>query len=137
MADAVSVLVAGETRGPALVLDEPLSFWGGLDPATGLIIDRRHPQHGASVTGTVLVMEAGRGSSSASSVLTEAVRQDTAPAAIVMLEADEIVALGAIVAEELYGSAVPVLVVDRHAYSSLATGHEVAIDGASISAGNG
>lgn len=104
-------LVAGLATGPALVLEEPLSFWGGIDPATGRIVDVHHPQHGASVTGTVLVMPAGRGSSSSSSVLAEAIRMGTAPSAIVLRGADPIVALGAIVARELYGVTVPVVVV--------------------------
>ncbi len=109
MAEA-RVLVGGSAEGPALVLDEPLSFWGGVDPATGLVIDVHHPQRGASVAGRVLVMRSGRGSSSSSSVLAEAIRAGTAPAAIVLLEADAIVALGAIVARELYGATIPVVV---------------------------
>jgi predicted aconitase with swiveling domain len=135
MGDAIQVLVRGEAAGPALVLDAPLSFWGGLDAETGLIIDRRHPQTGASVVGRVLVMEAGRGSSSASSVLAEAVRIGTAPVAIIMLEPDEIVALGAIVAEELYGTTVPVIVVDHQTYTSLATGIAVAVRGEIVEVG--
>jgi predicted aconitase with swiveling domain len=96
--------------GRALVLGEPLSLWGGLDPASGLIIDARHPQRGASVAGRVLVMPLGRGSSSSASVLAEAVRAGTAPAAIVLGEPDLILAIGAAVAEELYGVTVPVVV---------------------------
>ena len=88
-------LVPGEAHGPALVLTEALSFWGGLDPATGKIVDVHHPQHGVVVTGSVLVMPGGRGSSSSSSVLAEAIRAGTAPAAIVLAEADPIIALGA------------------------------------------
>jgi predicted aconitase with swiveling domain len=102
-------LVAGRATGIALVLGEPLSFWGGLDPATGRLIDVHHPRHGALVTGRVLVMPGGRGSSSSSYVLAEAIRAGTAPAAIVMREADQIVALGAIVARELYGTETPVV----------------------------
>ena len=102
-------LVAGEATGPALVLTEPLSFWGGIDPATGDVIDPHHPQHGANVRGTVLVMPGGRGSSSSSSVLAEAIRAGVGPAAIVLAEPDPIVALGAVVARELYGSTVPVV----------------------------
>jgi predicted aconitase with swiveling domain len=109
MADA-QTLVAGEASGPALVLDEPLSFWGGVDPATGDIVDVHHPQHGANVAGRVLVMPSGRGSSSSSSVLAEAIRAGTAPVAIVLLEPDPILALGAIVARELYGRTIPVVV---------------------------
>ena len=103
-------LVAGAAEGRALVLDEPLSFWGGVDPATGDIVDPRHPQHGANVAGRILVMPSGRGSSSSSSVLAEAIRAGTAPAAIVLREADPILALGAIVARELFGATIPVVV---------------------------
>jgi uncharacterized protein len=103
-------LVAGTAQGRALVLDEPLSLWGGVDPATGDIIDPRHPQHGANVAGRILVMPSGRGSSSSSSVLAEAIRAGTAPAAIVLGEADPILALGAIVARELFGGTIPVVV---------------------------
>lgn len=105
-------LVAGEARGPALLLDEPLSFWGGVDPATGDIVDVRHPQCDANVAGRVLVMPSGRGSSSSSSVLAECIRAGTAPVAIVLGEPDPILALGAIVARELYGRTIPVVVVE-------------------------
>jgi predicted aconitase with swiveling domain len=103
-------LAPGEASGRVLVLDEPLSFWGGLDPATGRLIDAHHPQHGTMLAGRVLVMASGRGSSSSSYVLAEAIRAGTAPAAIVLDEPDAIVALGAIVAGELYGIDVPVVV---------------------------
>ena len=103
-------LVPGTGRGKVLVLDEPLSFWGGVDPGTGEVIDVRHPQRGANVAGRVLVMGSGRGSSSSSSVFAEAVRAGTAPAAVVLAEPDPILALGAIVARELYGRTVPVVV---------------------------
>jgi len=105
-------LVTGQASGPALVLEAPLSFWGGIDPVTGVLVDGHHPQHGARVSGTVLVMPSGRGSSSSSTVLAEAVRLGTAPAAIVLREPDPIVALGAVVARELYGTSVPVVVSD-------------------------
>jgi predicted aconitase with swiveling domain len=114
-------LVGGEARGPALVLDEPLSFWGGIDPKTGRVIDVHHPQLGVLVTGRVLVMPSGRGSSSSSSVLVEAIHAGTGPVAIVMLEPDPIIALGAIVIRELYGTRFPVVVVDEATYGSLQT----------------
>ncbi len=103
------VLADGAAYGQALVLDEPLSLWGGVDPATGVIIDVRHPQHGTSITGRVVVMRAVRGSSSSSSVMAETVRAGCAPAAILLGEPDLILAVGAVVAEELYGVRVPVL----------------------------
>lgn len=121
------VLVAGEAAGEALVLDEPLSMWGGLDPETGEIVDRRHPQSGSVVTGRVLVMPTGRGSSSASSVLAEAIRLGTAPAGIVLAEPDGIVAVGAIVARELYGRAMPVVVAEAQRYRAIGNGDRVEI----------
>lgn len=117
MAEA-RTLVPGIGRGQALVLDQPLSFWGGVDPATGEVIDVRHPQRGANIAGRVLVMPSGRGSSSSSSVLAESVRAGTAPAAIVLAEPDPILALGAIVARELYGREVPIVVATEPAVTS-------------------
>lgn len=109
----VRALVAGTGEGAVLALDEPLSFWGGVDPATGDVVDVHHPQRGANVAGRILVLPAGRGSSSSSSVLAEAIRAGAAPAAIVLLEPDPILALGAIVARELYDIAMPVVVTSE------------------------
>jgi len=106
-------LVAGRAKGEVLVLSEPLSFWGGVDPATGLIVDRLHPQAGADTRGKILVMPAGKGSSSSSSVLAEVIRSGTGPAGIVLFEPDHILALGALVASELYGLEVPVVVLEE------------------------
>lgn len=111
-----------------MVLDEPLSFWGGLDPGTGRVIDHRHPQVGAELAGRILVMPAGRGSSSSSSVMAEAVRAGTAPAAIVLKHPDPIVALGAVVAEELFGHAPPVVVVDDDVYAGITTGRRIRVE---------
>jgi predicted aconitase with swiveling domain len=93
----------------ALVLQEPLSMWGGVDPATGAIVDVRHPQRGTFIKGRVLVMGSVRGSSSSSSVLAESVRVGSAPAAILLGEPDLILAVGAAVAEGLYGVRVPIV----------------------------
>lgn len=120
--------MAGRASGEALVLTEPLSFWGGLDPATGALIDTHHPQLGATLTGRILVMPSGRGSSSSSYVLAEAIRAGTAPAAIVLREPDGIIALGAIVARELYGSDTPVITLDAAAYRKLRSGDTLEVD---------
>lgn len=116
------VLVSGTGQGPALILTQPLSLWGGLDPDTGEIIDRRHPSSGRNVQGHVLVLPAGRGSSSASSILLEAVRQGTAPKAIITAEPDGILALGATVAREMYEEAPPVVVLQTADYNQLQDG---------------
>lgn len=121
-------LVAGAAAGRVLRLDEPLSFWGGVDPATGTIIDRRHPRCGESVAGRVLVMPYGRGSSSSSSVLLEGVRLGTAPAAVVLRELDGILALGAAVAREIYEQAPPVVLLEPADWEALGEGADVSVD---------
>ena len=103
-------LASGDAEGPALVLTEPLSFWGGIDVETGAIIDHSHPQRGRNVAGRVLVMPGGRGSSSSSAVLAEAIRLGTAPVAIVVATPDPILTVGAIVAQFLYGLQCPIVV---------------------------
>ncbi|MDQ5839815.1 MAG: DUF126 domain-containing protein [Chloroflexota bacterium] len=128
------LIAPGQARGTTLVLDEPLSLWGGLDPATGRVIELRHPQHGARVTGRVLVLPAARGSSSSASVLAEAIRAGTAPAAIVLGEPDLILALGAAVAEELYGVQIPVLVLPAADLAAIRDGATVDIGPEGVSA---
>jgi hypothetical protein len=113
-------IVSGQGRGAPLLLSEPLSFWGGYDAERGCIVEAAHPQCGARLSGRVMLMERAKGSSSSSSVLAEAIRNGTGPAAIVMRERDLIVGLGCIVAGELYGLHVPVVVVDAPTWRSLA-----------------
>jgi uncharacterized protein len=113
--------------GTTLVLSEGLSLWGGMDPATGELIDAHHPQRGANLAGRVVVMPSGRGSSSSASVLAEAVRAGTAPAAIVLGEPDLILAIGSAVAEELYGVRIPVIVKPRARLARIRDGVRVRI----------
>ena len=121
------VLAPGTASAPATVLDEPLSLWGGFDPASGELVDPRHPQQGVSLGGRVVVMPAARGSSSSSSVLAEAVRAGVAPAAILLGEPDHILAIGAAVAEELYGVRVPVLVMAPEELAAIRDGEAVIV----------
>lgn len=97
------LLTHGTAEGPVLSLDEPLSFWGAFEPRTGVILDVHHPQRGACVKDTVLVMTETRGSGSAPGAIAEAIRLGTAPAAIILAEADINLAIGAEVAATLYG----------------------------------
>ena len=62
------VLMPGAARGPLLKLGAPISFWGGVDAASGTIIDVRHPDHGRCVAGTILALPGTIGSSSSSSL---------------------------------------------------------------------
>ena len=106
----VKVLVDGSAVAEVLRLDEPLSFWGGVDPHTGDVIEKRHPQFGESVAGKLVSMPAGRGSSSASSVLAEVLRRGCGPVGIVLEEGDGILVAGALVAQELYDVQCPIVV---------------------------
>jgi uncharacterized protein len=115
-----ATLVPGAADGEPLMLDEPLSFWGGLDPLTGAITDPRHPQAGTNVAGRILMMPAGRGSSGGSAILAEALRLGKGPAGILMLERDAIVVVGAMVASELYGCACPVALAAARDWPALA-----------------
>ena len=131
-------LSLGCASGAPLRLDEPLSFWGGLDPATGRIIDRWHPQRGANICGRVLMMPAGRGSSSGSATLAEAIRTNVGPAAIVLLTRDPIVVVGAMVAAELYGRQRPVVLAEAKDWDRLAATARLTVEarpgGATITA---
>ena len=128
------VLVEGAAgTGEALVLSAPISFWGGVDPATGTIADIRHPQHGRCIAGTVLFLPGTIGSSSASAVLLELVHAGRAPAALVLHEPDAILLLGLVVAREM-GWATPVAVrLERDAFDGFDGRHvQVGADGTMI-----
>jgi predicted aconitase with swiveling domain len=112
----------------AVTAAEPLSFWGGLNPDTGEIIDRRHPLSGRIVTGRVLVLPHGRGSCSASGVFLEAIRNGTAPAAVVVSRVDPIIGLGAILGEELYARTIPVVLVSPDDRAAIADGDRIEIN---------
>lgn len=121
-------LVAGFAEGSALVSNEPLSFWGGVSPQSGEIIDRRHDRWGAVVAGRVFVFPRGRGSSTSSATLMEAVRNGVAPAAIINLEVDSILALGSIVAEEIFKKCVPIVVLPAEAFQSIRDGDHITVN---------
>ena len=108
----LAVLVPGEAVGEGLVLAEPLSLWGGFDPESGRLIDVNHPQLGVSLSDKIVVMPYGRGSSSSSSVLAEAMRRRTAPAGFVLSAPDPILVIGSLVGHHLYGVTCPVIVSD-------------------------
>lgn len=101
---------AGDADAPALVLSQALSFWGGIDVETGRIIDRSHADLGKCITGRILIMPGGRGSSSSSSVLAETIRRGTGPAGILLSIPDPILTVGSLVAQSLYGVRCPIAV---------------------------
>jgi uncharacterized protein len=128
------VLIDGTAEGPLLRLVEPISFWGGVDPATGRLTDPRHPQHGVAITGTVLALAATRGSSSSSAIMLELLARGIAPAALVLGEPDAILALGVIVGREMGYPAIPVLALPPAAQALLPEGKLRITKGGNIAA---
>jgi predicted aconitase with swiveling domain len=124
-------IVKGQAQGEALVSREPLSFWGGYDQHSGEIIDRRHPLSGQIAAGRVLAIPAARGSSTTTAVLLEAIRANTAPAAILTTGRDHFFALAAIVADEMYGKPIPIVALPAADFATLESGQwvEVRTDG--------
>lgn len=113
------VLLPGTARGPVLKLTADISFWGGVDPLSGKIIDRRHPQFDECLKGKILAMRRSIGSSSGSSVLLELFRRGCGPLGIILTEADLVVTLGVVVAREMSFASVPVLCLDESAITEL------------------
>ena len=116
------VLVA-EAAGTVLRLAAPISFWGGVDPADGRITDPRHPDHGTSIAGRVLVLPTTIGSSSSSAILLELLAAGRGPAALILGQPDAILVLGVLVAGEMGYGTIPVL----EGATALATGGQAAI----------
>lgn len=120
-------IVPGTAQGLALVTDTPLSFWGGYDHRNGEITDRRHPLSGEIAAGRILVLPFSRGSSTTTAVLLEAIKNGTAPAAIITTNVDSFFALASIVADEMYASPIPIIAITSAQASQLHSGDQVAI----------
>src|SRR5581483_11142610 len=112
-------ILAGAAHGPVISTQEALSFWGGVDPATGLVIDVHHPLHGMSIAGAILLMPTSRGSCSGSGVLLELALTGRAPAALVFYEDEDVLTLGALVASEMFGKSLPILRLTPEAFREL------------------
>lgn len=93
------VIKAGRAQGVALVSPEPIGFFGGVDPETGVIVEAGHPLQGECVAGRVLVFPTGKGSTVGSYTLYRLKKGGMAPAAIINVESEPIVAVGAIISE--------------------------------------
>ena len=115
-------IVEGVAQGRVLVSDQPLSFWGGYDQNSGEIIDRRHPLSGQSAAGRILAIPSSRGSSTTTAVLLEAIRAGTAPVAILTTGTDHFFALASIVADEMYGTSLPIVALNEVDFAGLRSG---------------
>ena len=114
-----TVLIEGSAAGEVLALTHPISFWGGVDPKTGDIIDARHPERGHNIAGKILALPGMIGSSSAAAVMLELIHANKAPAALIMPEPDAILLLGVIVAREMGWAIPPAFALDKDAQKML------------------
>jgi predicted aconitase/predicted aconitase with swiveling domain len=112
-------LVAGSAQGELLHADVGLSFWGGVDPFTGEVIDRHHPLSGSIISGRVLAIPSGRGSCTGSSVMLELILNGHAPAALVLEQIDDILTLGVLIAEQMFEHSIPVISVGVEGFAAL------------------
>jgi predicted aconitase/predicted aconitase with swiveling domain len=135
MMERARSILAGSAQGPVLATTEPISFWGGVDPATGNVIDVHHPLHGACVTGAILMMPSTRGSCTGSGVLLDLALTGRAPAALVFSEAEDVVTLGALIAAGMFGKPLPVLRLSAEAWTALAQADSATITDTDIRAG--
>jgi predicted aconitase with swiveling domain len=124
-------VIPGIATGRVLRCARPLSFWGGVDAATGRITDTESEHCGERLAGRVLIRPGTRGSSSSSSVLLELIVAGAAPAAIVLGEIDAILGLGIVVGRELGREGPPLLRLAPAAQAEFASGAfvSIAIDG--------
>ena len=119
--------MAGKGQGILLRLSRPLSFWGGVDPDTGVIIEPHDPLRGTAIGGTVLAVPATVGSSSSSAIILELLRNGNAPAALILGRVDAILTLGVVVAREMGYPTIPVVELPVEAMANLPAGRRVTV----------
>ena len=122
------VLIPGQAAGPAMILDDTLSFWGGFNPINGEIIDVHHPQFQQRVGGSILFIPQSRGSAGTPGGIAETLRNGSGPIAFVLGEADVNISVGTLVANQLYQLEIPVLEVSFSLLKNIQNGDRVKIN---------
>jgi predicted aconitase with swiveling domain len=123
-----SVLIAGSADGPALVLDDTLSFWGGFNPVNGEIIDVHHPQYQQLVGGRILCIPGSKGSAGTPGGIAETLRNGSGPLAFMLGDRDVNISIGTLVANRLYELDIPVLQVSLSEMKKIRSGDQLTID---------
>ncbi len=110
----------GTASGEALVTTQSLSFYGGVDPETGVVVEKDHELEGQSITGKVLIFPSGKGSTVGSYVLYQLAKTGKGPVAIINQQTETIVAVGCIIGE--------IPAIDRIPINEIKTGQQLRID---------
>ncbi len=114
------IIYKGKAQGEALVTTMPISFYGGVDPNTGVVMEKGHELNGVSVKGKILVFPQGKGSTVGSYTLYRLKKNGVAPAAMINKETETIVAVGAIISEIPF--------VDKIDVNKIKSGNKVSIE---------
>ena len=125
--DAI-IYVQNDVDSDIVICDEGLSFWGGVDPNTGVIIDTHHPNCGEKLSGKIVLMPTSRGSCSGSGVLLQLAQNGNAPAALIFRETEDVLTLGAMIAERLFDKNIAVLRLVPKIYNLLSEEKSAKID---------
>jgi hypothetical protein len=121
------IVKRGKARGEALVTSQPISFLGGVDPSTGVVVERGHELEGQSINEKILVFPGGKGSTVGSYVIYQLTKNGVGPAAILTRQAEPIVAVGAIIAE------IPMVhKFDKDPVQSIKTDDLITVDGEKV-----
>lgn len=118
------LIYKGKAQGEALVTSMPISFYGGVDPNTGVVIEKGHELMGQSVKGKILVFPTGKGSTVGSYTLYRMKKNGTAPAGMVNRECETVVAVGAIISE--------IPCVDKIDISKIETGDKIQMENGEV-----
>ncbi len=121
------VIREGRASGSALVSLEPIGFLGGVDAATGVVVEKGHSLEGECLAGRVLVFPRGKGSTVGSYVIYSLARNGVAPVGMILAECEPIVAIGAIMAD--------IPMVDQVDISGIQSGDNVSIEGDVVTVG--
>jgi predicted aconitase with swiveling domain len=124
---AATCVLPGNGEGLLLSTRQAISFWGCVDPASGCVSDKRHELFGESISGKVLVFPVGKGSSTGSLMLLELLRLDLAPAAIINVRTEPLLATGPIVGKHFYGKTFPILNIHERDFDRLESGMNAAV----------
>lgn len=134
---AGTLLNPGFATGKVVYSDVPLSFWGGIDTRTGIVVDRNHPLCGSKLHGSILAIPGGRGSSTGSGAVLELLLNGCAPAALVFARLEQILTLGVWVAKAMFDRSIPVLLLDAVSFSALKQQPTMTISSSSVQTDDG
>ncbi|KMW58331.1 2-Methylcitrate dehydratase AcnD [Candidatus Rhodobacter oscarellae] len=129
------LIVPADVKAQIVRCDEGLSFWGGVDPSSGTVIDAHHHLHGQSLAGRIVMMPTSRGSCSGSGVLLQLALNGMAPAALVFRDDEEVLTLGALIAGAMFDRTVGIVRLGARDYDALSAQNEAHLQGARLVAG--